>query len=60
MLGATVCARIRMTDPALAAAEVRTRIRQGLTGVLEPYKIPQKIEVTQETLTTERFKQRRG
>jgi acyl-CoA synthetase (AMP-forming)/AMP-acid ligase II len=60
MLGATVCARIRMTDPALAAAEVRTRIRQGLTGVLEPYKIPQKIEVTQETLTTDRFKQHRG
>lgn len=60
MLGATVCARIRMTDSEIAAAEVRTRIRQGLTGVLEPYKIPQKIEVTQETLTTERFKQRRG
>lgn len=60
MLGASVCARIRMQDPALTAPEVRTRIRQGLMGVLEPYKIPQKIEVTQETLTTERFKQRRG
>lgn len=60
ILGATVCARIRMQDSALAAAEVRTRIRQGLAGRLEPYKIPQKIEVTQETLTTERFKQRRG
>ncbi len=60
ILGAMVCARIRPMDAEAAPAQMRTALRTGLAGVLEPYKIPQKIEVTQEPLTTERFKQRRG
>ena len=60
ILGATVCARIRMKDPNVAVPAVRTAIRTGLIGVLEPYKVPQKIEITQDILTTERFKQQRG
>ncbi|MGP3698831.1 ANL family adenylate-forming protein [Rhodobacter sp. NSM] len=60
MLGAAVCARVRMRDPRLAKAEIRTLLRKGLMGRLEAYKIPQRIEVTEEPLTTERFKQKRG
>ena len=59
ILGAVVTARIRMTDPAATPAQVRTAVRQGLAGRLEPYKIPQKIEATADPLVTERFKQRR-
>lgn len=60
ILGAAVCARIRPTYPDTPSAQIRVAIRTQLAGALEPYKIPQKIEVTQEPLTTERFKQRRG
>ncbi|MEL6799008.1 MAG: fatty acid--CoA ligase family protein [Pseudomonadota bacterium] len=60
MLGASVCAKIKMKDPAATPSQVRIALRQNLTGVLEPYKIPQKIELTGEALTTDRFKQRRG
>lgn len=60
MLGASVCARIKMTDAEATPAQVRVALRQGLAGVLEPYKIPQKIELTTEALSTDRFKQRRG
>ncbi|MEM7724467.1 MAG: fatty acid--CoA ligase family protein [Pseudomonadota bacterium] len=60
MLGATVCAKIRMHDPDATPAQVRVALRQGLAGVLEPYKIPQKIELTTEALSTDRFKQQRG
>ncbi|MHA3980943.1 ANL family adenylate-forming protein [Halovulum sp. GXIMD14794] len=59
ILGAVVTARIRMTDPAATPTAVRTALRQGLSGRLEPYKIPQKIKVTADPLVTERFKQRR-
>ncbi|WP_420024222.1 ANL family adenylate-forming protein (plasmid) [Cereibacter azotoformans] len=59
LLGTAVCARVRMKDARHSAAEIRTLVRKGLSGRLEPYKIPQKIEVTTETLTTDRFKQKR-
>lgn len=59
ILGAMVCARIRPADPELALPALRVALRKGLSGVLEPYKIPQKIEVTEEALATERFKQKR-
>ena len=60
MLGATVCAKVRPAATEMSLAEVRVTLRKGLAGVLEPYKIPQKIEVTHEALTTARFKQKRG
>ncbi|GIX15434.1 MAG: AMP-dependent synthetase [Paracoccaceae bacterium] len=60
MLGACVCARIRPADPAADAAALRVAIRRGLAGVLEPYKIPQKIILVDGPLATERFKQMRG
>lgn len=60
MLGASVCAKIKMHDSAATPSQVRIALRQNLTGVLEPYKIPQKIELTDQALTTDRFKQRRG
>lgn len=59
ILGGMVCARLRPADPGLSAAELRVRVRQTLAGRIEPYKIPQRIEVTDEPLVTERFKQRR-
>lgn len=61
MLGAAVCARVRMDDTDMAApAAIRSLLRQKLQGLLEPFKIPQRIEVTSETLTTARFKNQRG
>ncbi|WYK06990.1 hypothetical protein DWF04_019610 [Cereibacter sphaeroides f. sp. denitrificans] len=60
ILGAVVVARVRMAEAGLAPAEQRTALRRGLSGRLEPYKIPQKIEIVTEALTTERFKQKRG
>ncbi len=60
ILGAVVTARVRMADPDATPMQVRTALRQGLAGRLEPYKIPQKIQVTDQPLVTERFKQRRG
>ncbi|MEL5877092.1 fatty acid--CoA ligase family protein [Cereibacter sphaeroides] len=60
ILGAVVVARVRMAEAGLAPAEQRTALRRGLAGRLEPYKIPQKIEIVTEALTTERFKQKRG
>jgi acyl-coenzyme A synthetase/AMP-(fatty) acid ligase len=59
ILGATVCARIRPADPATPLPALRVALRQGLAGVLESYKIPQKIEVTTDALATDRFKQKR-
>lgn len=60
ILGAVVCARIRLRGAALDPAAARALVRRELTGRLEPYKIPQKIELTTEALTTARFKQRRA
>ncbi|MEH6775576.1 MAG: fatty acid--CoA ligase family protein, partial [Cereibacter changlensis] len=60
LLGAAVCARIRMSDPETRPAEIRSAIRAGLAGVVEPYKIPQKIELATGPLATARFKQHRG
>ena len=55
MLGASVFARLQVADAA-EPAKLRTLVRQALTGRLEPYKIPQKMEFTEDALTTERFK----
>lgn len=60
ILGAVVCAKIHMQDLTVDVPGARALIRRALLGTLEPYKIPQKIELTSETLTTARFKQRRG
>lgn len=59
ILGALVCARVRMFSDHLTLPEIRSALRTNLAGKIEPYKIPQKIEVARESLTTERFKQRR-
>ncbi len=60
IIGEMVMARVRMVGRGTSPAAVRVAIRQGLVGILEPYKIPQRIEVTSEALVTERFKQRRN
>lgn len=59
IMGALVCARIRLSHSDFAPAEARAMIKRALQGTLETYKIPQRIELTDETLTTARFKQRR-
>lgn len=59
LMGSVIMARVRPTDPDATAPEIRQALRQALTGTLEPYKIPQKIEVTHEPLTTARFKAKR-
>jgi len=59
LMGSIVCARIRtrVSDP--DPATMRAMIRNELRGKLAAHKIPQKIELTSEELTTARFKQRR-
>jgi acyl-CoA synthetase (AMP-forming)/AMP-acid ligase II len=57
ILGAIVVCRIRPADPTLPPASLRSLIRKHLAGRLEPYKIPQKILVTDKALATDRFKQ---
>lgn len=59
IMGALVCARIRLSQSDFVPAEARATIKRALQGRLEPYKIPQRIELTDEALTTARFKQRR-
>lgn len=59
LLGAFVFARLQVDRPVDAPAKLRSEIRQALDGKLEAYKIPQKMEFTEESLTTDRFKQTR-
>ena len=56
MLGASVCARLQVAEVPSDAAALRARVRQGLRGRLEPYKIPQKMQFTGEGLQNARFK----
>ena len=56
MLGASVFARLQVPIGEIDPATLRAKVRQGLTGKLEPYKIPQKMEFTQEGLESARFK----
>ena len=60
MLGAMVCCKIRPSDPDMDPREMRSKVRAHLRGQLERYKIPQKITLTNDELSTERFKQVRG
>lgn len=59
LMGSIVQAKIRTSDPAMTGAELRAQVRAELSGRLEPYKIPQKIDLTHESLVTARFKQKR-
>ncbi len=59
MLGASVCARLQVAEAPDLPAQLRTEVRQFLAGKLESYKIPQKMEFTEEALTTDRFKKTR-
>lgn len=54
-MGAIVCARVRTVRPE-PAADVVARVRAACRGALESYKIPVRIEVTDEPLTTIRGK----
>lgn len=56
ILGAAVVARIRPTGD-ISAADLRKAVRAGLSGKIEPYKIPQKFKISDEPLVTARFKQ---
>jgi len=58
LMGAIVCARIRILEPE-DPKQLTRRIRDACRGQLESYKIPIKIQVTDEPLTTPRFKLRR-
>ena len=57
ILGAVVVCRVRPADTSLPAASLRSLIRKHLAGRLEAYKIPQKFLVTDQALSTDRFKQ---
>lgn len=59
MLGACIRARVQVGPDAGDAADMRRRIRSALAATLERYKIPQGIEITRDTLSTERFKKMR-
>jgi long-chain acyl-CoA synthetase len=57
LLGSAVVCKVRPVRPDIGAAELRGAIRRHLSGKVEPYKIPQKVVVTQDVLATDRFKQ---
>lgn len=56
LIGNMVCCKVLPLDPAASAADMRARIRMHLKDRLATYKIPQKIIITREALTTERLK----
>jgi long-chain acyl-CoA synthetase len=56
ILGAMVVARVYLEAGVEGGAALRQAIRGRLSGTLESYKIPQKIVVSDEPLTTARFK----
>ncbi len=59
LMGQIVCARVRTTsdeDPKTLNRRIRAACKQSL----ENYKVPTKIEIADEPLTTARFKLRRG
>lgn len=55
ILGAAVVARI-WPRVEISSADLRKAVRAHLTGKVEPYKIPQKLILSNEPLTTSRFK----
>ena len=57
ILGSAVVAKLRPTNPNASVKDLRVAIRNALMGTIEPYKIPQKVLVTQRILTSERGKQ---
>ena len=60
ILGAVVVAKVRPANASATVMEIRKRVVQELSGVVERYKIPQKYILTQDSLTTARGKQIRG
>jgi long-chain acyl-CoA synthetase len=59
LMGQIVVARVRSSAPEERAA-LRTRVRTFCKDRLADYKVPQKIEVTDDTLHTARFKRGSG
>ncbi len=59
LMGQIVCARIRLVEPEDPKALLK-RIQRHCQGRLESYKIPRKIELSDESLATSRFKIRRS
>ena len=55
LMGNIVCARVRLIEPEDSRALLK-RIQCHCLGKLESYKIPMKVEFTDESLTTDRFK----
>lgn len=56
ILGAVVACRVRPTQPDMAASALKMAIRAHLAEKVEPYKIPQRVVVTQQPLSTDRGK----
>ncbi len=57
ILGAAVVAKLKPVNSEASLKALRIAIRGALSGQIEPYKIPQKYVLTQESLTTARGKQ---
>ncbi len=58
VMGQIVCARIRLLEPE-DRKQLERRIRAACRDRLESYKVPMKFEISDEPLTTSRFKLRR-
>lgn len=56
MLGSTVSCKIRTIEGSVGGSEFRSQLRRHLMQSLEPYKVPTRIELVEESLTTSRFK----
>jgi acyl-coenzyme A synthetase/AMP-(fatty) acid ligase len=59
LLGQVVVARVRLATNE-TRSEFRIRARRSLKDLIEPFKIPQKIELVEQGLHGERFKKMRG
>ena len=54
-----MCARIRCIEPE-DPKQLQSRVRKACRDRLENYKVPMKFEISNQSLTTPRFKLRRG
>ena len=56
LLGNMVCCKVLPQSPSALPADIRSKIRAHLKSRIDAYKIPQKIIISHESLTTKRLK----
>jgi acyl-CoA synthetase (AMP-forming)/AMP-acid ligase II len=59
LLGTIVCARVQVSESNGASVHLKTNIRKKCAQVLEKHKVPQRIDLTRDTLVSGRLKKKR-